>query len=280
MTSNTNGKDNIDYNYEKYNSNNLLNNNNNNLNSTKVKYYIKIVLKFAFSQIGLAGLVIGYVILGSLIFMKIESSYEKLTQEKIEINREEFYRDVRVAAEHIVNDYLRLNFHYKYNQYRNEEMNGNLFMGEEVSNNIIENSPVNSILAKKILSTLNDETTTTSNNNDNTTPILDNNNSSTTITTNNSSKKYKYIKEKVNFQDVNGQKNKKKNSWHVIIDEDSFKKEIAHYLKVFLNENDKIEDKDKTTLLREEVWTYSSSLLYSATVITTIGKFRTTYYKR
>ncbi len=36
--------------------------------STKVRYYLKVVLKFAFSQIGLAGLVIGYVILGMFLF--------------------------------------------------------------------------------------------------------------------------------------------------------------------------------------------------------------------
>ena len=156
--------------------------------------------------------------------MKIESSYEKITQEKIETNREEFYKDVRVAAEHIVNEYLRLNFHHKYNQYRNEEMNGNLFMGEEVSNNIIENSAV----VKKVLGIseeIDDIKSTTT-----TTAIIQTN--STIQTMDNSTKRFK-----------------------------------------FLNENDKIEDKDKaTTLLREEVWTYSSSLLYSATVITTIGK--------
>ena len=191
--------------------------------------------------------------------MKIESSYEKITQEKIETNREEFYKDVRVAAEHIVNEYLRLNFHHKYNQYRNEEMNGNLFMGEEVSNNIIENSAV----VKKVLGIseeIDDIKSTTT-----TTAIIQTN--STIQTMDNSTKRFKYIKEKIILRE------NKKDSWHVPIDHEAFRSELSHHLKVFLNENDKIEDKDKaTTLLREEVWTYSSSLLYSATVITTIGK--------
>jgi hypothetical protein len=189
--------------------------------------------------------------------MKIESSYERITQEKIETNREEFYKDVRVAAEHLVNEYLRLNFHYKYNQYRNEEMNGNLFMGEEVSNNIIENSAI----VKQVLG-ISDEIDDTKS----TTTAKIENNSSTQMM-DNSTKKFKYIKEKIIF------KGNKKDSWHVPIDHEAFRKELSYHLKVFLNENDKIEDKDKaTTLLREEVWTYSSSLLYSATVITTIGK--------
>ena len=226
-------------------------------------------MKFAFSQIGLAGLVIGYVILGSIVFMKIESSYEKVTQEKVEINREEFYHDVRVAAEHIVNEYLLLHFHDKYNQYRNEEMNGNLFMGEEVSKDMIEKSTANIVLTKKLkpdaasddnetINALMEESTS-----DSTNIII----SSTPPLSANGTKRHKYIKEKLIFEEH------KKKSWHVTIDEDAFRTEIAHHLRVFLNENDKIEDKDKSsTLLREEVWTYSSSLLYSATVITTIGK--------
>ena len=51
------------------NSNDTLDKNKNvaHFDSTKVRYYLKVVLKFAFSQIGLAGLVIGYVILGKSI---------------------------------------------------------------------------------------------------------------------------------------------------------------------------------------------------------------------
>ncbi len=48
------------------------------IDTKKLKRYLKVSFKFAFSQIGLVGLVVGYVILGALIFMKIESSYEKV----------------------------------------------------------------------------------------------------------------------------------------------------------------------------------------------------------
>ena len=237
------------------------------------------MLKFAFSQIGLAGLVIGYVILGiencsiftssflvfllfvqgSIIFMKIESSYEKITQGKVESNREDFYKDVRIAAEHIVNEYLRLNFHYKYNLYRNEETNGDLFMGEEVSNDIIKNSA----FAKQVLGIGNESNEMTISKSKST----ENNSTMMPIKTHNSTKINKYIKENSNLSN-------EKDSWHVKIDHEAFRKKIEYHLKIFLNEVDKIEDKDKATnLLREEVWTYSSSLLYSATVITTIGNF-------
>lgn len=205
--------------------------------------------------------------------MKIESSYEKHQQEKNEINREVFYRDVRNAAEHIVNEYLSVNFHYKYNQYRNEEMNGNLFLGTEISNNIIEKSP-NSMLIKALMNNAENNLDINSNNETNSTTIT-NSSVITTSTISSTSKKYKYIKEKILLNEYSNNPNNlknKKNTWHIKIDEDQFRKEISHYLKVFLNENEKIEDKDKTALLREEVWTYSSALLYSATVITTIGK--------
>ncbi len=68
------------------------------------------------------GLVVGYVILGAIIIMKIESSYEKENQEKIERNRDDFFANVKVSAENLFNEYLKENFHSKYNQYRNEEM--------------------------------------------------------------------------------------------------------------------------------------------------------------
>lgn len=88
-----------------------------------MKHYFKVGFKFLFSQIGLLGLVIGYVVIGALIFMKIESSYEKENQEKIEKNREDFYANVKLSAEVLFNEYLKRNFHTKYNQYRIEEMN-------------------------------------------------------------------------------------------------------------------------------------------------------------
>jgi hypothetical protein len=78
------------------------------IDTKKVKKYLKRGFKFAFSQIGLAGLVIGYVILGALMFMKIESEYEKENQNKIERNREEFFESVKITAEHMFNDYLKV----------------------------------------------------------------------------------------------------------------------------------------------------------------------------
>ena len=89
---------------------------------------MKISFKHAFSQIGLVGLVVGYVIFGAIIIMKIESSYEKENQEKIERNREDFFENVKLSAEVLFNDYLTKHFHTKYSQFRYEEMikKGNL----------------------------------------------------------------------------------------------------------------------------------------------------------
>ena len=88
----------------------------------QMKHYFKVGFKFLFSQIGLLGLVVGYIVIGALIFMKVESSYEKENQEKIEKNREDFYANVKMSAELMFNDYLKANFHTKYNQYRIDEM--------------------------------------------------------------------------------------------------------------------------------------------------------------
>lgn len=63
-----------------------------------------------------------------------------------------------------------------------------------------------------------------------------------------------------------------KPSWFIELDRDLFYKQIKDHLKKLSNENDKIEDKDKPTMLRDaDVWNYPNALLYSATVITTIG---------
>lgn len=164
------------------------------IDTKNVKKYLKKGFKFAFSQIGLAGLVVGYVILGALIFMKIESGYEKENQNKIEKNREDFFKNVKTSAENLFNDYLKANFHMKYNQFRNEEMR---------------------IKDDEII---------------------------------------------------------KKSSWFIELDKDTFNKELKEHLTYLLMENEKIEDKDKPTMLvREDVWNYPNALLYSATVITTIG---------
>ena len=87
-----------------------------------MKNYFKSGFKFLFSQIGLLGLVIGYTVIGALVFMKTEGSYMKENQEKIEKNREEFYANVKHSAEIMFNEYLKANFHTKYNLYRIDEM--------------------------------------------------------------------------------------------------------------------------------------------------------------
>jgi hypothetical protein len=159
-----------------------------------VKKAVKNGFKFAFSQIGLSGLVVGYVILGALLFMKIESEYELENQIKIEKNREEFFNNVRSSAEDMFNEFLKNNFHTKYNQFRNEEMR-----------------------------------------------LRD----------------HELIK---------------KPSWRIELEREEFNKLLKNHLTVLLMENEKIEDKEKPTMLvREDVWNYPNALLYSTTVITTIG---------
>lgn len=96
------------------------------IDTKKVKKYLKRGFKFAFSQIGLAGLVIGYVILGALMFMKIESEYEKENQNKIERNREEFFESVKITAEHMFNDYLKV--YYSFSRLRHEMKISKLLM--------------------------------------------------------------------------------------------------------------------------------------------------------
>jgi hypothetical protein len=165
------------------------------IDTKKVKKFLKKSFKFAFSQIGLVGLVVGYVIMGALLFMKIESEYEKENQDKIERNREEFFTNVKLSAETMFNEYLRHNFHKKYNEYRNEEM-----------------------------------------------------------------------RMKDGVEEI------KKSSWFIELDKEIFSKELNDHLRTLLMENEKIEDKEKTAMLvREDVWNYPNALLYSATVITTIG---------
>ena len=88
----------------------------------QVQKAMKRGFKFAFSQVGLIGLIVVYTVLGALMFMKIESDYERENQVKIEKNRDEFFNNVRISAEAMFNEYLRHNFHSKYNQFRNEEM--------------------------------------------------------------------------------------------------------------------------------------------------------------
>lgn len=227
------------------------------IDTKKVKKYLKRGFKFAFSQIGLAGLVIGYVILGALMFMKIESEYEKENQNKIERNREEFFESVKITAEMMFNEYLKSNFHMKYNKYRNEEII--LREDEESLRKSQQYGYISSSLRPSVLST-------------------------TTTTTANPSflgaREYYPGRNRVRRAasgesiryDRKSMSQRSKPSWYIELDRDLFYRNIKDHLKKLSNENDKIEDKDKPTMLRDaDVWNYPNALLYSATVITTIG---------
>jgi hypothetical protein len=213
------------------------------IDTKKVKKATKKAFKFAFSQIGLACLVVGYVIMGGLIFMKIESSHELENQEKIEKNRGTFYESVKSSAENLFNNYLKDNFHMKYNQYRNEEMR---LREDQIKINLNNKS-------KKRRH------------------ILD-----LTDYFHASNQLIKLKKHTLNKRDIKKAADydgyKMTPEWYIKLDRDKFNGEIELHLRNFLMESGKIEDKDKTSsLVREDVWNYANSLLYSATVITTIG---------
>ncbi len=51
-----------------------------------------------------------------------------------------------------------------------------------------------------------------------------------------------------------------------------FGKKVKDHLSILFLENEMMEDKDQQTqIIREDLWNYPNALLYSATVITTIG---------
>ncbi|CAF0710376.1 unnamed protein product [Brachionus calyciflorus] len=209
------------------------------IDTKKAKKYLKRAFKFAFSQIGLAGLVVGYVIFGALLFMKIESDYEKENQNKIEKNREEFFENVKISAEHMFNSFLDENFHTRYSIYRQEEI---LRKNNELPYEAIY-EPI-----KKI--NYND------NKNDSNQPSFE---------------YASYGSDTIKF-DKKSHESIHKPSWYIELDKERFYHEIKSHLRHLLIENDKIEDKDKPNMLsREDVWSYPNALLYSATVITTIG---------
>ena len=221
------------------------------IDTKKVKKYLKRGFKFAFSQIGLAGLVIGYVILGALMFMKIESEYEKENQNKIERNREDFFESVKITAELMFNEYLKSNFHMKYNKYRNDEI---IVKEEEERLKLQRQYNAYATLRPPMPMT----TTTTANN------IFSPNHAGNSRTRRSNGDPIRYDRKSMN--------QRAKPSWYIELDRDLFYRNIKDHLKKLSNENDKIEDKDKPTMLRDaDVWNYPNALLYSATVITTIG---------
>ncbi len=162
----------------------------------QMKHYFKVGFKLLFSQIGLLGLVIGYTVVGALIFMRIESSYEKENQEKIEKNREDFYANVKLSAEIMFNDYLKANFHTKYNQYRIDEMK---FKDEEIYHESLNSFKKN---------------------------ILNSTNSLF-------SEKPKVLKRSINNDNNNN--NHRKTSWNIELDKETFFKHIKDHLSHLLS---------------------------------------------
>lgn len=210
------------------------------IDTRKAKKYLKRAFKFAFSQIGLAGLVVGYVILGALLFMKIESNYEKENQNKIEKNREEFFESVKISAESMFNTFLDENFHTQYSIYRKEEILKN---NKELPNDFLY-GPIQKPIVK--------------NKTDSGYPQA-------------IFAEFSNGKDVVKY-DRKSYESKKKPSWYIELDREHFYNEIKFHLRNLLIENDKIEDKEKPNMLaREDIWNYPNALLYSATVITTIG---------
>ena len=210
----------------------------------KLKKYIKKTLKFLFSQIGLLVLVVGYVILGALLFMQIESSYEKEFQMKADQNREEFYESVKISAEAIFNEYLRKNFHTKYTQYRTEEM---IFKDSE---NLKES--INIIFSEL-------------NNNNNNNNHNGNGNGSHIEAMETTTIGAIFDKPSINI-------NQKRCSWCIELDKKKFNRKIKEHLAKMFKENDVLEDKDKNNIMmREEVWNFPNAALYALTIITTIG---------
>ena len=79
------------------------------------------------------------------------------------------------------------------------------------------------------------------------------------------SKRTKFDKQSLN--------EKKKTSWYIELDKEQFTQQISDHLGILFLENEQMEDKDQQAfMVREDLWNYPNSLLYTATVITTIGK--------
>ena len=253
------------------------------IDTKKWKQHIKDGVKFAFSQIGLVGLVICYIILGAIIIMQIESSYEKENQEKIEHNRDQFFDNVRSTAEKLFNEYLRENFHIKYNQYRNEEMllqtemYREMFQDEEEISSLPKFVYSNELLRHRSLRDVSNFSQILDSNN--TVYSDDDNNfieatTSTTVatmaTTTPSGIRTKALKYD---QRSLRERMKERSSWYIELDKELFSRKIKEHLGILYQENEQMENKDQQSLMASEnVWNYPNALLFCATVVTTIGK--------
>jgi hypothetical protein len=262
------------------------------IDTKKMKKYMKQGFKFAFSQIGLAGLVVGYVILGALLFMKIESAYEKENQSKIEKNRDDFFENVKISAEHMFNEYLKENFHMKYSKYRNEEIL--LREKELVQNSIYAQQNLSYHMSQRqqdpVEDTFDKESSVNYffnyNNNNNVQRSHRNRDTEIINKEEHGPGEQAMLEQHGNTEvsqvdnsnvvklDKKANEARPKPTWYVELDKETFYREIKNHLRNLLIENDKIEDKEKqAALVREDVWTYPNALLYSTTVITTIGIF-------
>ncbi|CAF3143707.1 unnamed protein product [Rotaria socialis] len=84
----------------------------------KFRQALRSVSKVAFSQLGLGGLVLGYVILGGLIFDAIESRYELERLQEKERNRQHFVDQLYTHAYKEFNRVLNQTFELKYALWR------------------------------------------------------------------------------------------------------------------------------------------------------------------
>lgn len=75
-----------------------------------------------------------------------------------------------------------------------------------------------------------------------------------------------YQTKKINFNNYH------KNSWNIELDKEIFYKAVQDHLSHLLSENNGLEDKaDQSVQLTDDLWNFSNALLYTATVVTTIG---------
>jgi hypothetical protein len=82
----------------------------------------------------------------------------------------------------------------------------------------------------------------------------------------------KISRSKIPKYDRRSFKELEKPAWYIELDKEQFTRQIKNHLGILFVENEQMEDKDQQTIMvREEVWNYPNSLLFSATVITTIG---------
>ncbi|CAF4353584.1 unnamed protein product [Rotaria socialis] len=158
----------------------------------KFRHALRTVSKVAFSQLGLGCLVVGYVILGGLIFDAIESRYELEHLEEKEKNRQHFVDQLYSHAYREFNRVLNQTFELKYALWR-----GGISRHDEHNN-----------------------------------------------------------------------------GWQIDVESDLWKRLIDYELLQYFGAEEKTQygnDQQQQEQNTVEVWTFSSAMLYSATVITTIG---------